>query len=158
MNVTQNAGKRTESAHPLFPANQVFLWLPGFTGNERPYCTYNEFPEHPAAFDRRRLELLPTEDENGASYIPPFPVSSETHISWHTNVTPPYPYHPVPLAHTLSRAELEDLGYSVMRMIDDDPDSHSDAQWVLRNEYKSFVLAALAQMHLLPFSTEDAVK
>lgn len=40
-------------------------------------------------------------------------------------------------------------------MMDDDPDSRSDALRVLRNEYKSFVLAALAQMHLLPFSTDD---
>lgn len=88
MNATLNAGKRTESAHPLFPGNQVFLWLPGFTGNERPYCTYNEFQEHTATFDQRRLDLHPKEDENGAPYIPPFPVSSETNISWHTNVTP----------------------------------------------------------------------
>lgn len=35
---TRDSGTRT--AHPLFPVDQAFLWLPGFTGeHEHPYCT-----------------------------------------------------------------------------------------------------------------------
>lgn len=156
MNPPLNVGKRTRSAHPLFPSTQAFLWLPGFSGDERPYCTYNEFRDHPGGFDRRRSDFLPLQDENGASYIPPFPVSPETHISWHTNLTPPYPYHPVPVARTLTSDEIEELGERVIRLQRENPDAFPDARDILWNEHKSSVLAALAEMELLPLPTTEA--
>lgn len=150
MNPSLNAVNRTRSAHPLFPSTQAFLWLPGFAGDERPYCSHNEFREHPGGFDKRRYEFLPVQDENGAFFIPPFPVSPETYISWHTNVTPPYPYHPVPVARTLTTGEMEELGERVIRLLGENPDSFPDARAVLRNEHKSTVVAGLAGMKLLP--------
>jgi hypothetical protein len=146
MNSLHNADLTIPSAHDLFPPDQVFLWLPGFAGDERAYCTYNEFRDTPLALDQRRLHLLPEQDDNGASYIPPFPVSRETHITWHTNVRPPYPYHPVPLARSLSAEELEELGRKVIELLGENPEAHSDPASVLRNQNKTYVLAAMAGM------------
>lgn len=144
-----NARKPTKSAHPLFQAEQPFLWLPGFAGPERPYCSYNEYRDHPGGFDKRRYEFLPSRDENGAPYITPYPVSPGTHISWHTNTVPPFPYHPVPIVRTLSTNELEELGRRVCRLMDSPSDVSDDAQAVLRNQYKTLILVALAEMKLL---------
>ena len=144
-----NASKPTKSAHPLYPSEQAFLWLPGFAGPERPYCSYNEYREHPGGFDKRRYDFLPSRDENGAFYITPFPVSPETHISWHTNVVPPYPYHPVPILRTLSEDELDELGRRVHAMVEQGEDSSDDVQAALRNQHKTLILAALAEMKLL---------
>lgn len=149
MNAMHTADLTIPSAHDLFPADQVFLWLPGFAGDERAYCTYNEFRDAPLAISQRRLHLLPEQDDNGASYAPPFPVSRETHISWHTNVRPPYPYHPVPLARSLSQEELTELGSKVIELLGESPQSHPDPAAVLRNQNKTYILAAMAGMGLL---------
>lgn len=149
MNSLHTANLTVPSAHDLFPVNQVFLWLPGFAGDEQAYCTYNEFRETPLAPSQRRFHLLPEQDDNGASYAPPFPVSRETHITWHTNVRPPYPYHPVPLARSLSSEELTELGRKVIELLGEGADSHPHPMNVLRNQNKTYVLAALAGMGLL---------
>ena len=150
MNALHNADRTTPSAHDLFPADQVFLWLPGFAGDERAYCTYNEFRETQVGISQRRFHLLPEQDDNGASYVPPFPVSRETHITWHTNVRPPYPYHPVPLARSLSQDELTELGRKVIELLGEGPQAHADPAAVLRNQNKTYIFAALAGMGLLP--------
>jgi hypothetical protein len=149
MNALHNANLTTPSAHDLFPADQVFLWLPGFAGDERAYCTYNEFRDTPLAISQRRFHFLPEQDANGASYAPPFPVSRETHISWHTNVRPPYPYHPVPMARTLSEEELTELGRKVIELLGEDAQAYPAPVTVLRNQNKTYILAALAGMGLL---------
>lgn len=146
---TMSHSQPPQSAHPLFPADQVLLWLPGFSGVERPYCTYNESREHPGAHNTGPFPLLPECDGKGAPFIPPFPVSSGTYITWHTHVTPPYPYHPVPLERTLSVGEMEDLGRRVIRLLGEDEDAFDDPRAVLRNEFKFHILAVLAAMELL---------
>ncbi|MES2657983.1 MAG: hypothetical protein V4689_05165 [Verrucomicrobiota bacterium] len=152
MNATLQNSKPVRPAHPLYPADQALLWLPGLSGDEAAYCSYNEFRADPS-YDRRRYNLLPECDRNGAHYIPPYPVSNETHISWHTNVSPPYPYHSVPLARTLSQEELADLGSTVIHLMKRSPKGWPDPVKVLRNDNKTFVLAALARMNLLPGRT-----
>jgi hypothetical protein len=152
MNATLHTTKIIRSAHNLFPPDQALLWLPGLAGDETPYCTYNE---HRAdlRYDNRRSDWMPEQDQNGATYIPPYPVSNETHIAWHTNVCPPYPYHPVPLVRTLSALELSELGRNVTELLGEKPDAHADPVKVLRNDHKPYVLAALARMGLLPGSS-----
>ncbi len=140
----------TESAHPLFPPEQAFLWLPGFPGEERPYCSYNHFRQQPMAYDEGRSILTPIQDGNGAFYAPPFPVSRETHISWHTHVTPPFPYHPVPLARTLSAEEISHLEKRVRVLLGDAAFTGPQGSTALRNEFKCRILVALAEMKLLP--------
>ncbi|RYD18841.1 MAG: hypothetical protein EOP88_21175 [Verrucomicrobiaceae bacterium] len=126
--------------------DQAFLWLPGFTDeHEHPYGTlHNESTEdsHP-----RDVHLTGAEDQ--IYQIPPFPVSADSHISWHTDVTPPYPYHPVPVVHALTAGEMDELGLAVIRMMDDTLDLWPDPRLVLRNNHKSYILAALARMGLL---------
>ncbi len=137
------------AAHPLFPPGQAFLWLPGFEGEEQPYCTYNEFRPHPAALDIRRLNRLPERDENGIPYTPPYPVSPETFITWHTHVSPPYPYHPVPVVRPLTSAEMNLLGQSVIRL---GHIRNADASHPLRYLtaiHKAAILTALAEFDLL---------
>lgn len=149
MNAILNAPYQSRSAHSLFPPDQAFLWLPGFCGEQSPYCTYNEFRAD-RLHDNRRFYMLPEVDENGAHYIPPYPVSLETHISWHTQVNPPFPYHPVPINRTLNSDELKELGRNVMILLDINPSPDADPLAVLINDHKPYVLAALAQMDLLP--------
>ncbi len=64
---------KSRSTHPLFEPEQAFLWLPGFFGEEEPYCTYNGFREYTADLDIRHHNPLPERDDNGISYIPPTP-------------------------------------------------------------------------------------
>lgn len=138
-----------KSAHPLFPPHQVFLWLPGLAGDERPYCTYNEFRPNVDLLDFRRSNLLPEEDDNGAHFVSPYPVSQETHICWHTNVSPPYPYHPIPISRSLSPIEIEQLGEAVAELSGAaNPSSAPQATLINRN--KHYILSALARMDLLP--------
>ncbi len=148
---SETKNRRVRTAHTLFPADQSFLWLPGFTGEEHPYCTYNnESPTDSVGSDSSSFNLLPLADEKGTYHTPPFPVSSETHISWHTNVTPPYPYHPVPVVHPLSAQELDELGRNVIELLDEKSEAYPDPRIVLKNNHKSYILAALARMDLLP--------
>jgi len=150
MSTIPTSGAASRTAHPLFPADQAFLWLPGFSGEHSPYCTYNEFRADPPAGDHRRFNRLPEHDSNGARFIPPYPVSRETHIAWHTNVNPPYPYHPVPLRHSLSAGELEELARTVSALMNERAGIDGNPLAVLNNNHKSYILTALATMGLLP--------
>lgn len=76
-------------------------------------------------------------------------MNGDSHISWHTNVTPPYPYHPVPVVHPLTAEELDELGLAVIRMMEEALDLWPDPRLILRNSHKSYILAALAGMGLL---------
>lgn len=150
MTIAAKPIERIHSAHPLFPPEQAFLWLPGFAGDERPYCSYNEYREGPTAYDNERSALRQTQDPNGAFYAPPFPVSRETHICWHTHVTPPFPYHPIPITRTLSAEEISNLEKRVRVLLGDAAFIAPAAGTVLRNEFKCRILVALAEMKLLP--------
>lgn len=117
----------------------------------RPYCTYNVFRENPG--DVRLFRHEPDLDSNGASFAPPFPVSVETHIAWHTNVIPAFPFHPVPLTRTLASEEMDDLGRRVICLLGEKEEHFGDAKAVLRNDYKFHILAVLAEMDLLQRAT-----
>lgn len=150
MNATYQSDRST---HTLYPSSQPFLWLPGFSGEEHPYCTYNN---EPAECNGSDPEAPPSRDEKGARYAPPFPVSTETQVSWHTDVTPPYPYHPIPVAHTLSDRELDELGRNVIHLLEEASDTVPDLRQALRNCYKSHIVVALSRMGLLPEGRSDS--
>lgn len=143
-----NEMPRTRSAHPLFSSDQAFLWLPGFAGDMRPYCTYNAF-RSPDGLEIHSSSFQPDHDGNGACFMPPFPVSVETHIAWYTNVTPAFPFHPVPLTRTLAVEEMDHLGWRVISMLGEKEENFQDPKAVLRNDYKFHILAVLADMDLL---------
>lgn len=138
-----------KSAHPLFPPDQVFLWLPGLPGDQVAHCTYNESRDTQGSPVSRRARRLPVRDTNHASFAPPYRVSAESFVSWHTGVTPPFPFHPVPIARTLGAAELEELGRRVHLMVTNNADAPGNPLQVLRNSCKCFVLAVLAEMGYL---------
>ncbi len=138
-----------KSAHPLFPPDQVFLWLPGMPGEQMAHCTYNESRENLAVPVSHRTRRLPVRDANHASFAPPYRVSAESFIAWHTGVTPPYPFHPVPIARTLGAAELEELGRRVHLLATDNAEASGNPLQFLRNSCKCFVLAVLAEMGYL---------
>ncbi|MEO5715199.1 MAG: hypothetical protein ABIT37_17100 [Luteolibacter sp.] len=138
-------------AHQLFSPEQVFLWLPGFTGTERAYCTYNEFSSRPNNPDGK--PHTEAQDHHGVSYSPRFPLSRETHIAWHTDVSPPYPYHPFPIARSLSRDEMNALARQVIELLDGSTAPKPDPLSILRNEYKCHIVAALSKLGLLPSAT-----
>lgn len=136
-------------AHPLFPVHQAFLWLPGLPGDQTPFCSYNERPD-PA--DSRAASWTGAEirrDANLAPYSPPFPVSSETYIAWQTNVSPPFPFHPIPVVSSLSPRQMEDLAQRVMKQQNLSADSTRSPLHSLRNDSKCAVLTALTEMGLL---------
>jgi hypothetical protein len=140
-------------AHPLFPAHQAFLWLPGLPGDQNPYCSYNErHPSHGMRGDRW-VSGESLHDANMAPYAPPYPVSPETFITWHTNVSPPFPFHPVPIARSLSGSEMEELARRVAKRMNLKPDAFRHPLQVLKNDSKCFVLASLADMGLLAGTT-----
>jgi|GEM_PF-6187189 len=140
-------------AHQLFPPEQVFLWLPGFTGTERAYCSYNEFRSSPG--DRDGSPHDEAEDHHGVSYSPRFPLSRETHIAWHTDVSPPYPYHPLPIARSLSRDEMIILARKIIELLGEMAAPKADPLPILRNQHKCHIVAALAKLSLLPSATME---
>lgn len=147
-----SAAVAIKPAHLLFPPDQAFLWLPGLPGDQVAYCTYNEShgnPESIESTESRRISRKPDRDENQALYAPPYRVSTATYIAWHTNVTPPFPFHPVPIARSLSEAELETLGRHVLFLANPNTDQHGDPLQSLRNDRKCLVFAALAAMGCL---------
>lgn len=137
------------SANPLFPPSQALLWLPGFRGDEQPYCTYNELHGDSGITVPSQDELIRSRDCNGASRATPFPVSRETNICWHTDVRPPYPYHPVPISHTLSPGEMDQLESKVRLKVQETNHAFRDERTVLRNEFKCLILLGLAELGLL---------
>lgn len=145
---SQGTSITIKAAHPLFPPDQAFLWLPGLPGEQAAYCTYNETGNSGPA-EQRRILRRPERDQNQALYAPPHRVSPESFIAWHINVTPPFPFHPVPIARTLSAAELTELGRRAHGIANPHTALDGDPLKILRNDRKCFVLAVLAEMGLL---------
>ena len=136
-------------AHPLYPVEQVFLWLPGFPGKERPYCTYNAAQEIPDSSGFRVYQPEDSHDKNGAFHSPLFPINPKTYICWHLDTTPPIPFHGVPITHSLSSKEMSDLAQRVLVSTEEDPALYPDPRTLLRNDRKSFILASLSRMGML---------
>ena len=139
--------KSSCSAHPLFPSHQVFLWLPGLPGPDLPFCSCNKAPDlalGDTAFSNEALH-----DSEGNLYGPPFPVSHHTYVSWHTQVSPPVPYHPVPIKRFLSITEMEGLARKVLEVSGHQLSGNAHLLSILRNEYKSYILCFLAHMGVL---------
>jgi len=148
MSAIPNPMLEATPAHPLFPADQAFLWLPGFRSERLAYCTHNRMPAVTVAASTRDSSF-PTGsgcDVNGASFSPLYPVSKVSYISWHLNVTPPFPYHAVPIARTLSGAELLDLAKRVITLREERLQDYPQPLQVLTNEHKIFIYMALADM------------
>jgi len=142
------------SAHPLYIPEQAFLWLPGLPGEELPFCSYNAAPRKPsreALHETDRRDAKDTRDANGAPLSPPYPVSRETFIAWNTRENPHFPYHPVPLAHTLSEAEMITLGKRVAAILGLDPKNplSPDPLQLLKDENKPEITTALSNLGLL---------
>lgn len=145
----RSAAVAIEPAHLLFPPDQAFLWLPGLPGDQVAYCTYNESRGNPESTESRGMSRMPDRDENQALFAPPYRVSTATYIAWHTDVTPPFPFHPVPIARSLSAAELKTLGRRVLALANHNTDQHVDPLQFLRNNCKCLVFAALSEMGFL---------
>ena len=139
----------SQVAHPLYPVEQVFLWLPGFAGEEHPYCSYNEVEGTTNIFTTRLYQEERLHDTNGAFYSPLFPIDPGTYICWHLDVTPPMPFHGVPVIHSLSVLEMAELAQQVLIASEEDPAAYADPLIQLCNNRKSFILATLARMGLL---------
>ena len=136
-------------AHPLYPVEQVFLWLPGLPGAERPYCTYNAALESPNLSEFRVYEPADHHDENGALHSPQYPINPGTYICWHLHTSPPIPFHGVPITHSLSTQEMSELAQRVLISTGEDPSLHPDPRALLRNDRKCFILASLSRMGVL---------
>ena len=140
--------KVTPAAHPLYPSDQVFLWLPGLPGLELPFCSCNhEVPNTVTADGIFMSEDL--HDIDGNLHAPPFPVSHRTFVSWHTHVTPPVSFHPVPIKRFLSIAEMENLARKVLEVSGEKLSGNAHLLSILRNEYKCYILYFLARKGLL---------
>ena len=136
-------------AHPLYPVDQVFLWLPGLPGKERPYCTYNAAHGTSASAGARLYQPEHLHDWNGAFYSPLFPINPGTYICWHLHVSPPIPFHGLPITRSLSLADMGELAQRVLLASEEDPAACSDPLSLLRNDWKCFILASLSWMGLL---------
>ena len=138
-----------KSAHLLFPAEQVFLWLPGLPGDEVPCCTYNEYRGDRSEAEDRWINELTLRDERGACYAPPYPVSRETHIMWRTNISPPFPYHAVPVTRSLSHEEIQEVACAVRGLLDVDSKTDSPPVAILRNDHRDQIMLVLSSFGLL---------
>lgn len=137
------------AAHPLYPVEQVFLWLPGFSGTERPYCTYNAAHGTSASARTRLYQPERLHDRNGAFYSPLFPINPGTYICWHLHVSPPIPFYGLPITRSLSASDMRELAQRVLLASEEDPATISDPLSLLRNDWKCFILASLSRMGLL---------
>lgn len=144
MNPTLESPADLAAAHPLFPPDQAFLWLPGLPGRELPWCSYNVRRTR-----ARRRAALPLPGDAKTPLAAPHPVSPVTFISWDCGVEPPFPYHPVPVVRPLSPEELRSLALRVIQMTGDAASLYPDPLQVLKNARKSQVIAALAEAGLL---------
>ncbi|MES2661096.1 MAG: hypothetical protein V4689_20915 [Verrucomicrobiota bacterium] len=131
-----SALKSPERAHPLFPVDQVILWLPGLPDQKEPYCSYNEID----VFGDCRY------DANKVPFMPPYPVSQLTYISWHTDCIPAFPFHPVPISRSMNGTELVELARRVRELADEEEDDDPQSLGVLHNGRKAFIYQALAVM------------
>lgn len=141
--------KAVSAAHPLFPSDQVFLWLPGLPGAELPFCSCNEAPNVPVSEGQSSDGQADPYDSDGNLNSPPFPVSHRTYVSWHTHISPPVAFHPVPLTRFLSIAEMEGIARKVLKVTCAELSGNSHLLSVLRNENKCYILYFLARMGVL---------
>jgi len=114
-----------------------------------PFCSYNEARNTNSRPNATRSRHAPTRDNNGAYFSPPCPISPQSFILWETQVTPPFPFHAIPLKRTLSLEEMQELARQVAQvtgaLADDSPSRLS----VLRNDFKSYILSILSRMGVL---------
>ncbi len=136
-------------AHPLFPPDQVFLWLPGFPGEELPFCSYNEARNSHLGADGSRSRRAPTRDSNGAYFSPPCPISPQSFILWQNQVSPPFPFHAVPLKRSLSVEEMKELARQVAQVTGCQSDDSPSRLGVIRNDFKAYILSILSRMGVL---------
>lgn len=139
----------SQVAHPLYPVEQVFLWLPGFRGTDRPHCTYNAAQGISSSVGVQLYQPEQLHDTNGASYSPLFPINQRSYICWHLHVSPPTHFHGVPITRTLSAADMGELAQQVLLASAEDPATFSDLLSVLCNDRKCYILASLSLMGLL---------
>ena len=124
-----------------FPPDQVFLWLPASEGEEYAYCSDNHVS--PKAAEKNPLE----------THYPSISLKRfGSRIQWHMDVSPSS-YHPIPIVHSLSADEMKILSVKVIELLDDPAENPTNSLTILRNDRKSFVLAALAKLGLLPQSS-----
>lgn len=129
-------------AHPLFPVSQPILWLPGLPGPRPAFCSYNRLREGKSRKD---------------SLSAPFPVSPASFISWHTDLSPALPFHPVPISRLLSNLELERLSHLVILELGILPE-HGLPLHVLRSDAKTAIYRALAAMGVNTVACMDATQ
>ena len=141
--------KAANAAHPLFPSDQVFLWLPGLSGTELPFCSCNEAPDVPVLEGQSSDGQTDPYDSDGNLNSPPFPVSHRTYVSWHTHVTPPVAFFPIPIKRFLSIAEMEGIARKVLEVTGAELSGNSHLLSALRNENKCYILYFLARMGVL---------
>ncbi|MEO5912892.1 MAG: hypothetical protein ABIS50_01580 [Luteolibacter sp.] len=91
----------------------------------------------------------------GANLSPPFAVSQASYVMWDCESSPPFPYHPVPVARPLSAKEMKELAHQVIEMAGEKLEDHPEPLKMLRNDTKSFVLVLLSRMKLLAGSGGD---
>jgi hypothetical protein len=135
-------------ALPLYPPSQAFLWLPGLPGEQLPYCSYNE-QSGAASLEKPGRPWGAAADDTGAPYSPPFAVSQETEICWHKNSSPPSPFHPIPIARTLTDMDLVELADYVIRLMGGAPKDFAEKLKIIHYDFKSYVMGALAVLDLL---------
>lgn len=135
-------------AHRLFPPTQAILWLPGFDGHAKPFCSYNFHWED--GIDEETLRPLVTDARTPLT--PTYPVSFETFIAWNTSVTPPFPYHPVAITRPLLPDELDKLERLVGQA---HREPVADGVCPVRNQNKFAILGVLARWGLLAQKSES---
>ncbi len=113
------------SATPLFPPSQAFLWLPDKPGLDIPFCSCDEVPRSPTARSGEPLH-------DGERYL-----------------SPPLPFHPIPINRFLTLDELQELAREVRRATGASPMKLNHPLDVLRNENKGYILVFLARKNLL---------
>jgi hypothetical protein len=146
----------TQGAHPLYPVEQVFLWLPGFRGAGHPYCTYNATRGTSASNGLQLHQSVRHQDENGAFYSPLFPINLGSYVCWHLNVSPPVHFHGLPVIRSLSAADFGELAQQVLLSSEEEPNNYSDPLTLLCNSWKCHVLASLSIMGLLSGSSTQS--
>ena len=129
-------------AHPLFPVSQPILWLPGLPGPRSAFCSYNRLGEGRA---------------RKGSLSAPFSVSPASFISWHTDLSPALPFHPVPISRLLSHQELERLSHLVIFELGILPEPGPPLH-VLRSDAKTAIFRALAAMGVNTVACMDATR
>lgn len=124
-------------AHSLYPVDQAILWIPGFAGYETPYCSQNILEE--------AGHMQPWDDQQSSRTR--FAVSPETYIAWHTDVSPAFPFHPVPILRELNDAEMLELTKHVERLGDLPPDPRNPL-FTLHAGRLGLIYRALAEMNI----------